>query len=298
MFAVLLPVGPAARDLERLDDAIEALRAVEPASDIELLLVDDSPEPRDLITRLRWRTARVLRTGLWDGPRAPDAYSAMVAGTLQGLRTAAERGPEFVLKLDTDALTIAPFADAIRGAFAADPGIGVVGSYDRTCTGGVRDWSIWSPGLAHLGRPVAAMPSDRWPGGRRPVWRSRAARSTSRRLLHEARQHGYVDGAHCLGGAYAVSPALLARADLFDPTPWLSTGLAEDVVVGLLCHAAGLRARGLVGEGEPFGLAHVGLPAAPSVLIGQGHSIVHAVKDPDPVVEAQMRTAFRLARAS
>ena len=43
MFAVLLPVGPAARDLERLDDAIEALRAVEPASDIELLLVDDSP---------------------------------------------------------------------------------------------------------------------------------------------------------------------------------------------------------------------------------------------------------------
>ncbi len=296
VFAVLLPVGPSARDLGRLDDAIEALRAVEPVSDIELLLVDDSPEPRDLISRLRWPGARVLRTGLWDGPRRPDAHSAMVAGTLEGLRLAAARNPDFVLKLDTDALTIAPFADAIRAALAADPAIGVVGSYDRTCTGGVRDWSVWGPGLAHLGRRVTFTPSDRRLG-RRPAWRSRAARRGSQRLLHKAHRYGYVTGAHCLGGAYAVSPSLLARTDLFDPRPWLSTGLAEDVVVGLLCHAAGLRARGLVDKGQPFGIAHVGLPASPSVLIGQGHSIVHAVKDPDPVVEAQIRTAFRLARA-
>jgi hypothetical protein len=297
VFAVLIPVGPSARDLARLDDAVEALRTAEPATEIELLLVDDSPAPRDLAGRVQWRTARVLRTALWDGPHAPDAYSAMVAGTLAGLSAAAELEPEFVLKLDTDALTIAPFAGAIRAALVADPAIGVVGSYDRTCTGGTRDWSLWEPALAHLWRPFTLMPSDRgWPG-RRPVWRSSAARRASRRLLGQARQHGYVTGAHCLGGAYAVSPALLARTDLFDPQPWLYTGLAEDVVVGLLCHAAGLRARGLVGEGEPFGLAHVGLPAEPSELIDRGHSIVHAVKDPDPVVEAQMRTAFRLARA-
>jgi hypothetical protein len=296
VFAVLLPVGPSARDLERLDDGIESLRAVEPEREVQLLLVDDAPVPRDLATRARWPGARVLRTGLWEGRRPPDAYSAMVAGTLAGLRAAAEYQPEFVLKLDTDALTVAPFADQIRAAFVADPSIGVVGSYDRTCTGGARDWSMWEPALAHLWRPITLLPSAGRPG-RRPVWRRSEARRSSKRLLQAARSHGYVSGAHCLGGAYAVSPALLHRTDLFDPQPWVHTGLGEDVVVGLLCHAAGLRPRGLVGAGEVFGLTHVGLPAEPSALIGRGHSIVHAVKDPDPMVEAQLRTAFRLARA-
>jgi hypothetical protein len=240
-----------------------------------------------------WPAARVVRTPLWDGGRAPDPQSAMVAGTLAGLRLAAGLDPDFVLKLDTDALTIAPFADAIRSAFAADAGLGVVGSYDRMCTGATRDWSVWGAPLSHLSRTVVLTA----PGGgrRRVAWRSRAARRESQRLLREARRHGYVTGAHCLGGAYAVSPALLARSDLFASEPWRQTGLAEDVVVGLLCHAAGLHLRGLVGRGEPFGLAHVGLPASPAALIARGHSLVHAVKDDDAEVEAEHRAAFRLA---
>jgi len=117
------------------------------------------------------------------------------------------------------------------------------------------------------------------------------------KLFTEQFAVSYVTGAHCLGGAYAVSRALLARADLFDPAPWLQTGLGEDVVVGLLCHAAGLELRGLVGRGEPFGLAHVGLPATPAELLAAGHSIVHAVKHPDAVAEEELRAAFRVARA-
>jgi hypothetical protein len=294
VFAVLIPVGPAERDCVRLDDGIEALRAVEPVDEIELVLVDDAPEPRDLPGRVGWPGARVVRTSLWDGGRAPDPYSAMVAGTLAGLRVAAGLDPDFVLKLDTDALTIAPFADAIRVAFAADPTLGVVGSYDRMCTGATRDWSVWGPALSHLWRPVTVTaPAS---GGRRHLmWRGRAARRESQRILRDARRHGYVTGAHCLGGAYAVSPALLARSDLFESEPWRDTGLAEDVVVGIVCHAAGLRLGGLVGRGEPFGLAHVGLPASPAALIERGHSVVHSVKDHDAEIEAEHRAAFRLA---
>ena len=297
MFAVLLPVGPSDRDLQRLADAVDALRAAEPPDAIELILIDDAPEPRDLAARAGWRSACVIRTPLWAGGETPDPASAMVAGTLAGLRLAARLELDFVLKLDTDALAIAPFADAITAAFA-DPAVGIVGSYDRTCTGGVRDWTRWERPLARVGLPLALVDAQGRRFSRRVVVRPARARQAARRLLRQARAHGYVAGAHCLGGAYAVSPALLGRPELFDATPWLSTGLSEDIVVGLLCHAAGLGLRGLVGPGEPFGLAHVGLPAPPAELIAAGHSIVHAVKHPDPAVEEDLRAAFRVARAS
>jgi hypothetical protein len=295
MFAVLMPVGPSDRDVARLDDAIDALRTAEPADQIELILIDDAPEPRDLTSRVSWRSACVLRTPLWAAPTPPHPTDAMVAGTLAGLTLAARLELDFVLKLDTDALAIAPFADAIRAAFL-DPGVGLVGSYDRTCTGDHRDWTRWRRPLAQARLPLALAPSA-GPLPRRLLARPGAARRAAG-LLRTARAHGYVTGAHCLGGAYAVAPALLRRADLFDPEPWLGVGLGEDVVLGVLCHAAGLEPRGLVGPGEPFGLAHVGLPAPPHELIAAGHSIVHAVKHRDAATEEQLRAAFRLARAT
>jgi hypothetical protein len=297
MFAVLIPVGPSNREVARLDDAVDALRAAERPDDIELILIDDAPEPRDLTGRFGWPSACVIRTPLWAGGRPPDPASAMVAGTLAGLRLAARLDVEFLLKLDTDALAIGAFADALRDALA-DPAVGIVGSYDRTCTGGVRDWTRWRRPLARVGLPVSLVAAPDTRVGLRLVHRPRAARQAARRLLRQARAQGYVTGEHCLGGAYAVSRALLARDDLFVPAPWLGTGLAEDVVVGLLCRAAGLRLRGLVGRDEPFGVHHVGLPAMPAELLASGHSIVHAVKHHDPATEERLRAVFRVARAT
>ena len=119
-----------------------------------------------------------------------------------------------------------------------------------------------------------------------------------RTLLESARASGcYQLGAHCLGGAYAVSPALAGRRDLLRWEPWFRSGLGEDVVMGVLCAAAGLRMRSLTAVGEPFGLAHIGLPGSPEWLLARGHSIVHAVKDPDPIAEARLRARL-LARTS
>ena len=297
MFAVLLPVGPSDRDLQRLADGVDALRAAEPPDAIELILIDDAPEPRDLAARAGWRSACVIRTPLWAGGETPDPASAMVAGTLAGLRLAARLELDFVLKLDTDALAIAPFADAIAAAFA-DPAVGIVGSYDRTCTGGVRDWTRWERPLARVGLPLALV--DARAGGS-------AAGSSSARLAPARPPAG------CYGrpARTATSPARTASVaptpsrrrcslDRSCSTPPRGSPPASPRTscVGLLCHAAGLELRGLVGPGEPFGLAHVGLPAPPAELIAAGHSIVHAVKHPDPAVEEDLRAAFRVARAS
>jgi hypothetical protein len=87
------------------------------------------------------------------------------------------------------------------------------------------------------------------------------------------------------------------RRDLLSWSPWVKTHLGEDVVLGILCAAAGLRQQSLVGPNEPFGIAHTGLPAEPEWLVERGHSIVHSLKAEDPAAESRLR-AWLLAGAS
>jgi hypothetical protein len=285
VFTALIPVGPSTTDVRRLDQLLASLAQWEDPAQTQVVVVDDGPQPRPLRPAAPFAAFDVIRTPLWARRIPPDPYSAMVAGTIEGLR-AAHPTTEFVVKLDTDALVIAPFRAKLGRAFGHDPALGVVGSYDVTCTGGRRDWSRWE-------QVIAAAPK-RWRatrvGGRPRIWfKSRAAAASCRRVLALAREHGYVTGAHCLGGAYAVGPALLQRRDLLEWSPWIRTHLGEDVVVGVLAAAAGLRSMSLVGPDEPFGLAHVGLPESPEWLVGRGHSIVHSVKDDDAQTEAALR---------
>jgi hypothetical protein len=99
-------------------------------------------------------------------------------------------------------------------------------------------------------------------------------------------------GAHCLGGAYAVSRRYLERASL-EVQPWLGTRLGEDVVVALLCLQAGLSMRSMTGLGEPFALAWRGLPAPPAQLRAEGYSIVHSVKLDTEREEEQLRAELQ-----
>lgn len=78
----------------------------------------------------------------------------MVAGTIEGMRVAFRRDPEFVLKLDTDSLMIRPVADELREVFT-DGRVGFVGSYPHTYTGAPREWAEWEPKLRRATQPVA-----------------------------------------------------------------------------------------------------------------------------------------------
>jgi hypothetical protein len=288
VFAVLVPVGPGDAELERFGDLLDSIRAHEPAGSFRLIVVDDGPVPRDFGT-----PATVIRTALWTrGRRVPDPLSAMVAGTIEGLRAAA--GAEFLVKLDTDALVIAPFADAVRRAL---DGRGIVGSYDVMSNGRVRTWDWWPPLLERAARPVQVFRPR--PGSILPrvALKRRRDRRMARRVLREAVARGYQPGAHCLGGAYAVSPALLARDDLLSWRPWVGSDLGEDVVVGVLAGAAGLPMASAVGPGEPFGVQQVGLPDEPETLVARGHSIIHSIKDSEHAHEHELRAWFRARRA-
>jgi hypothetical protein len=282
VFAVFIPVGPDPRDVTRLAAIVRELRRHEQAQEALLLVVDDAPEPRMLSPD--WPAVEVVRNPVhWNDRR--DLMSSYVGGTLEALRVA--RGLEFAVKLDTDVAIIGSFSEAIRRAFE-DPLLGIVGSYDRTSNGGLRDWSHWKRIIDSADRPLTLSRAS----GKIQVWyRDRAQRETVRHI-REAAFRFAPPGAHCLGGAYAVSPSFLGSVSL-DWRPWIRTRLSEDVVVGLLSSAAGLSMKSLTARGEPFALAWRGLPGPPSKIVDRGHSIVPSVKCADERAESELRGALQ-----
>jgi hypothetical protein len=286
--AIVIPVGPAERELSRVRDLLDSIGTFESGADLRIIAIDDSPVPRQFPAEVDV----IIRTPLWEDGRRPfDVNSSMTAGTIEGL-LAAERC-DWALKLDTDALVIAPFVQAISDGFAGD---GLIGSYTVKTGGAVRDFSHWPPIVRRAWWPVHI---HRVSSGRpRAHRKSLSASVAALRTLRAATANGYSLGHHCLGGAYAVSRELLARRDLLDWRPWLGTGLTEDVTVGILNAAAGMTMGGRVGYGEPFGLSLPGLPASPADLVAKGHAIVHSVKDQPLGTESELRAWFRDQRNS
>ncbi len=289
MQAVLLPVGPGDRDVARMTDVLRMLERHENPERVHVVVIDDSPSPRDLDPG--WPVQTVLRTTL-RRRRTPDPYSAMTAATITGLRFCRSLPVDLAVKLDTDAAVAAPFTEAIRRAFA-DRRLGVVGSYDVMIGGARRDWSVWEPALSRAARRFSA---TRQPGGRRMLWfRTRTEVETVAELRRRADARVPI-GAHCLGGAYAVSRSFLDRADL-RWRPWVGTGLSEDVVIGVLCAAAGLEMRSMTAPGEPFAVAWQGLPGTPQTILESGHSIVHSVKADTLEQERALRAELDRSRS-
>jgi hypothetical protein len=290
---VLVPVGPGPEEEERLAALLDALFVHEPDT-AEVVLIDDGPDDR----RLAVAVPETCRLTVLANPRAGKGVptlGGLCCATLAGLRHFA-LGSEvrFVLRLDTDSFVIAPFARRLADAFALRPGVGVIGSYEQVCNGHVRQFPAWEPALRRLARRVSL-----W---RHPARRGRylqvamgGQRAQVRDDIRAALRNGYRWGEHCQGGGYALTRALVdrmaAQGLLDDPLRWRDTRAGEDVMVGVLARAAGLRLDGDVEPGEGlFAVAHSGMPLGPEQLRAGGYAIVHAVK------QAQERAA--LARSS
>jgi len=301
---IVVPVGPGRQELERLSDLLDSVLCCGPGLDA-LVVIDDGEEPRDLLALVPPGLPEpvVLRP---PKPRRPGhVFDAMTAGTLSFAAWLARAdAADYLVKLDTDALLIGDFRPSLSGAIARQPDVGVWGAHRFNRPGTApRDFTVWHRPLRRALAPVALQPHRwrRFPGLHVAVHgRALRTRQFLRAAMSEADRHGYQRGEHCLGGAYAVTAtaarAMLARGYLDDPLCTVGSGLGEDVVLGLLARAAGLRLDSLVGPGEAFAVRYRGLLASPEQLVAAGHAIVHSVKDSPYGTEAELRTRFRELR--
>lgn len=295
--AVVIPVGPGATELDRLDDTLQSIRSWVP--DEAIIVIDDDSTPRAL-AHIAPGT-EVLRL---PGPRAEHPHDNMTAGSIAALRWLADSGADYILKLDTDALVIGDYRRSLHGALLRSPDVGVWGAHRENEIGGpARDFSSYKWALRRSLQPVRVARQGRFGlrVGQAVTGHPGAARRFLADAVRTARRNGYELGEHCLGGAYAVTAQcarrMRAAGYLDDPRVLSGMRISEDVIVSLLAVASGCKLASLVGPGEAFAVRHHGLLAPPLELAARGHSIVHSLKDDGRFSESEIRTFFAERRA-
>ena len=302
-FAIVTPVGKNPAEAERIDDLIDSLEAHEPGR-YWFVMVNDGLDPslyRDrLSSRLRDRFLEIEnpRQGRGDGWAAGCAV-----GVLAGIQHVLHSGchVDFVLKLDTDALVIAPFSETICAEFRKDPAIGILGQ--------VRDPSTperQCEQMTPLGYAMDKLMQQL------TIWRKtplgppklQIGLFGDSRVIRNTLRFAFVKGArvgeHCYGGAYAISRPCCEDLDqsglLRKPTIWLRTPLPEDILISFCTQSLGYSLKDFSQPGELFAVRYQGLPASPAELVTARRSLIHSVKDFGTFKERDTRSYFRERR--
>jgi hypothetical protein len=214
----------------------------------------------------------------------PDAGAPLLgrlsAAILLALGAVHDAGPvEFVLRMDTDALVIGPFAAAVRDFLRRHPRTGMLGTLGCTCR---RD----EPYYGCEARSV-----------------SDVMLAPHRRIRQHARRaigNGYAAKEYCQGGAYVLPfrtvERMALRGYLSAPEIWVEAPVPEDVMMGMYTRAVGLRSMDFSRPGQPFANHYRGLPYPPRELVRRGHAIVHSVKRDARFSEREIRRFFRERR--
>jgi hypothetical protein len=299
-YCILIAVGPDKQELARISDLIDAVRAYE-SHPCHLVFVDDADSDRGLDKHFdlpgSW-TAHTARHPRREFPKLAARASrgkGICAAILRGLATIGREAPEaqFTLKVDTDALVIAPFVEKLARLINQHPKVGMIGAYDRTPSGTPRDISKNAATVSDLYRGESFVRRLR-------NWMGADAQATISRHIGAAMGNGYQFGEHCLGGAYAVSQTLVARMTqqgyLGDPKLWLPIDCPEDVMVGIYTKAVNCDYYNFVAQNEVFGVRHRGLDDSPQRLLERGYSVIHAVKNDANFSEEQIRAFYREQR--
>jgi hypothetical protein len=282
--AVVVPAGPRDDIFDTLDSVV---RYTDPSRLI--LVVDDTGtlQADRSVARLRALSADI--EVIPAPPSQPGLFGKLWVKLSAGYRSVLDGyEPGIVMRLDADALLIGPGLEAeAEHAFASEPDLGLLGSYRVGPDNGPRDFS-WA---AHRIRAEAGLRGLRHP----------RMRSTVRGYYRLARQHGYVDGEHVLGGAYIHSNAAIRAIErngwLTDSRLLAKSRMGEDHLISMLTVAAGYRIADFGGPANPMALAWRGLPAHPAELLARGKLVTHSVRFWDGLTEQQIRAMFAAARA-
>jgi hypothetical protein len=315
--AVIVPVGPSDEDVTRLADLLRSIERYEPAIRA-VVLIDDAGTPRDLRAidsgTMRLVAVQNPRRGSGDG-----RWGGLAAGVLHALQWIDEQlDVSWVVKMDVDALAIAPFAEAITGFLNAHPDAGVIGCVGETsdraeplfrsclrrrsrfvlacnAIGHIAPERFEGEALVpvnvpHLNGPIAFSASDY------------RAFTHVRPHIELAIAHGLEAAEYCQGGAYVIAGETIRRMSamgfLTSTWAWPSLPFGEDETVSMYCRAVNLRVHDFSNAGEPFGVRYRGLPCSPAELIARGHSLIHSINSARHGSEADIRHFFAARRGS
>ncbi len=289
---LLVPAGPGPEEIHRLADLMEASARFATLPFFAVIINDGNDADalqaacgRQGVSAVILPNARRNRGDWWTGGLCMGMLDALL---WIGRNTRCSG----VLRLDSDALIINPFARELCAIFAGDPTIGIVGNYDSP-TGAPAGFGhlmtsrlYWRSKWVSRDRENHKFIASFW------GWRRRL-----RRLIKAAQTQGYPLGEWCQGGAYALSPSFLARlvADprFSRPEDFLPIDICEDTLMILVIYAVGLKAHYTVGVSRLFASKWEGLLDSPEALSRAGHGVVHSVKYFGERKEQDIRAAFR-----
>jgi hypothetical protein len=276
----VIPVGPEARP-DFLSDSIESIRHYTEGA--RIILVDDSGKA---VTRgpAGEYGAEVLTTP-GNGPQGGLYLSLSLA-----FEAALTSPFDLLLRLDTDALVAGSGFEATAvGFFAQHPEVGCIGSHRYDYLGRRRSRR---PQNIQILRTL----TEGWLS-------SPLSSATLARLLAQAKKgrHDYQLGESVLGGACLYSPKAietLSSQQLLGIRRLHHVGLGEDHLFAILLAVAGFGLADMARkqDGPIFGVKHVGLPASPEELIGEGKCLIHSVRSWGEMGEAEIRERFASAR--
>lgn len=278
---LVMPVGP--NDSQAALDTLDSALHYAGASRV-IVVVDDTGGHDEFAKQAAVMSEDIA---VIPAPRTPGGYGGLWVKIAAGYRWLLERfAPEVILRFDVDALLIGSgLADRAIEKFAADPKVGLIGSYRIAADGGVRDWS-WGARMLRIESGPLGL---RYP----------SMRASQRSLLRQARLNGYVYGEHALGGGYIhrlnLADDIHARG-WWDMPALAPSRLGEDMIMGLLAVAAGYRNADFGRPADPIAMRWRGLPAHPDDLLAKGKLLTHSVRFWGDLREPEIRSIFRAAR--
>ena len=288
---VLIPAGPDTVR-EYLDDTIESVNHYIGHSNCTVAVIDDSRQNRFAYLWNSFPNVVVI-----EAIDCPEAARSSTLGTLFTKQAHALKQLlrqyrfDILLRMDTDALMIgdAPHEDALK--FVEErPDVGMIGAFRRRGDGSEKITAMAVKGR-QLAREMRLREGFSHPGRVR----------TLRRLVRCAEAHGYIRGDMCTGGAFFMLPGAIRAMEaqgLFDLDVLTHSRLMDDLLLALLCCAAGYRLADLPEDDDVLAINWRGLPMPLEALVSRNKKIVHPVKSEDATVEPTVRAYFRQRRAS
>lgn len=303
-YALFLLVGPDPIEIDRLRDLFAAITVYEADSigRCDIFIANDGNTALDELSTL---LGTFRNTIIFDNPGrgvSPHVWDRHINGTFAGLQHITQTDQyQFVLKLDCDALVIAPFVQRLAQFFADYPRAGAIGTHLHFPCGKSRPGNFTM--TQHIQQAMQAIPvPERIATADNAAYEKRvpATQLERQQLIQAARQNGHFGSQHVQGGGYALSATLLSTLhdrrwptsiDLFN-----GTGLGEDVATAILVKAAGLELMDCNHPGEVFGVWWQQLGLSLDEIVRRDYAVIHSIKDIGHQREAEIRRYFAARR--